>query len=198
LFYISVMTEITENNESPALPFTLPPALAQFVLQWGDLGSQWGVNRSVAQIHALLYVAPAPVTAEDIAAQLSLARSNVSASVKELLAWKLIRRVPIAGDRRDHYEAETDVWEIVTRIAQGRKEREIDPAHAALSACVTAAQNDVQVNPVSLQRLQAMLDFLDQINRWYAQMIMVPKSSLAMLLKMGAGITRLLGLGRKD
>lgn len=185
------MTEITVNTES------LPPAVARFVLQWGDLGSQWGVNRSVAQIHALLYLADAPVTAEDIAGQLGLARSNVSNSIKELLGWKLIRRVPLMNDRRDHYEAETDLWEIAMRIAQGRKAREIDPAYAALQACIADAEADPRLNPVALQRLLAMLAFMETITRWYDQMTGLPKSTIATLMKMGVGITKLLTLGRK-
>src|SRR3954463_16595525 len=118
------MTEITAESR-------LAPAVEHFVLHWGDMGGQWGVNRSVAQIHALLYVSERPLTAEDIADTLGMARSNVSNSMRELLAWKLIRRVPVLGDRRDHYEAETDLWQMVSRIAQGRKEREIDPAVVA-------------------------------------------------------------------
>src|SRR5215831_17585619 len=116
------MTEMTVNTKR------LPAAAQEFVLRWGDLGDQWGVNRSVSQIHALLYLSDRPLTAEEIAETLGMARSNVSTSLKELLTWNLIRRVPIMSDRRDHFEAETDVWEVVTRIAAGRKEREIDPA----------------------------------------------------------------------
>ncbi len=126
------MTEITDKKK-------LPPAVERFILHWGDMGDQWGVNRSVSQIHGLLYLAEPPMTAEDIADTLGMARSNVSNSIKELLAWNLIRRVPILGDRRDHFEAETDIWEVAQRIAAGRKEREIDPAMAALRACVADA-----------------------------------------------------------
>ena len=106
------------------------------------MGGKWGVNRSVAQIHALLYVSERPLTAEDIAERLGLARSNVSNSIKELQAWNLIRRVPIKGDRREHFEAEADPWEIFARIAAGRKEREIDPAIAALRTCRAEAESD--------------------------------------------------------
>jgi DNA-binding transcriptional regulator GbsR (MarR family) len=127
------MTEITDT------PKTLAPAVERFILHWGDMGNQWGVNRSVAQIHALLYLSARSLTAEEIAETLGLARSNVSNSIKELLGWKLIRRVPVLGDRRDHFEAETDIWEMVRRIAAGRKEREIDPAAQALRACVAEA-----------------------------------------------------------
>ena len=121
------MTEIAVESRK------LAPAVERFILHWGDMGNQWGVNRSVAQIHALLYLSERPRTAEDIADTLGMARSNVSNSLKELIGWKLIRRVPVLGDRRDHFEAETDLFEMVTRIAQGRKEREIDPAAAALA-----------------------------------------------------------------
>jgi DNA-binding transcriptional regulator GbsR (MarR family) len=108
----------------------------QFVLRWGDMGTQWGVNRSVAQIQALLFLSERPLTAEDIAAKLGMARSNVSNSLKELLAWKLIHRVPVLGDRRDHYEAEADLWQMATKVAQGRKAREIDPMVAAIGAAM--------------------------------------------------------------
>src|SRR3954454_22599989 len=114
---ISVMTEINDN----AAPLPMP--ITRFVLHWGDMGGQWGVSRSVAQIHALLYLSERPLTAEDIAETLGMARSNVSNSLKELAGWKLIRRVPLFGERRDHFEAEIDLWEMVTRIAQGRRER---------------------------------------------------------------------------
>jgi DNA-binding transcriptional regulator GbsR (MarR family) len=126
---ISVMTEITVTKP-------LPPAIERFVVHWGEMGTAWGVNRSVAQIHALLYLSDEPLTADDIAAQLAMARSNVSVSLRELLGWSLIRRVHAMGDRRDYYEAEADMFEMVRRIAQGRKAREIDPALTVLrSAC---------------------------------------------------------------
>src|SRR3989454_9981958 len=136
------MIEITEKTGK------LPDAAERFVLHWGDMGGQWGVNRSISQIHALLYLSERPLTAEEIAAVLGLARSNVSNSIRELMAWNLIRRVPVKGDRRDHFEAETDVWEIAMRIATVRKEREIDPAVDALKACVAQAQGDSKLHPV--------------------------------------------------
>src|SRR5690242_21369873 len=144
------MTEITDTRKP------LPIALERFVLHWGELGGQWGVNRSVSQIHALLFLSEKPMTAEDIADTLGLARSNVSNSIKELLAWNLIRRVPIRGDRRDHFEAEADVWEMFTRIAVGRKERELDPAIVALRACAAEAQGDATVHAVASARLKAL------------------------------------------
>jgi DNA-binding transcriptional regulator GbsR (MarR family) len=181
------MTEITITNESLPLP------VLRFVLHWGDLGGQWGVNRSVAQIHALLYLSETPLTAEAIAETLGMARSNVSTSLRELLGWKLIERVPMLGDRRDHYVAETDIWEMVTRIAAGRKAREIDPAEAALQSCMAAADGDASISPVARERLAAMLDFVSTMSRWHDQMIAVPKPALMQLIKMGSGVTRLIG-----
>ena len=125
---------MTENTEKTV---KLPAAVERFVLHWGDMGSQWGVNRSVAQIHALLYLSGRPLTADEIALTLGLARSNVSNSIRELIAWNLIRRVPMKGDRREHFEAETDLWEIAMRIAAVRKERELDPAVDTLKSCVS-------------------------------------------------------------
>ena len=192
LDFLSEMTDIsvmTENNEKSE---TLPLTVTRFILHWGDLGGQWGVNRSVAQIHALLFLSEQPRTAEDIAAVLSLARSNVSNSIKELLAWKLIHRVPILGDRRDHYAAETDIWEIVTRIAAGRKQCEIDPAEAALRSCVETASADAAVSTAAKARLEAMLEFVGTMSRWHDQMLSVPKPALMKLIRMGAGVTKLI------
>jgi DNA-binding transcriptional regulator GbsR (MarR family) len=189
---ISVMTEISAEIS------TLPPALERFVLHWGDMGSQWGVNRSVAQIQALLYLSEGPLTAEQIAETLAMARSNVSNSLKELLGWRLIRRVPVMGDRRDHYEAETDLWEMVMRIAQGRKEREIDPAAAALRACLAEARGDARISPVAMKRLTEMGRFVETVDRWYDQMISVPAPKIMALMRMGAKVANFLSFGRKD
>ena len=186
------MTEIVDESR------TLAPTVERFILHWGDMGGQWGVNRSVAQIQALLYLSEAPLTAEQIADTLSLARSNVSNSLKELLAWKLIRRVPVMGDRRDHYEAETDLWEMVTRIAQGRKERELDPAAAALRACLAQAKGDARVSDVARARLSEMGRFMEIVNRWYDQMISVPAPKIMALMRMGAKVANFLNLGRRD
>jgi DNA-binding transcriptional regulator GbsR (MarR family) len=169
----------------------------RFVLQWGDMGGQWGVNRSVAQIHALLYLSERPLTAEEIADTLGMARSNVSTSLKELIGWKLIRRAPVFGDRRDHFEAETDLWQIVTRIAQGRKEREIDPAAAALRACLAEAEGDARVSKVARARLAEMEAFVATISRWYDQMLDVPAPKLMALIRMGSKVASLVGFGRR-
>lgn len=180
------MTEIIEHE------LKLSPAATEFILHWGNLGSQWGVNRSVAQIHALLFVSDRALHAEEIADLLGLARSNVSNSIKELLGWRLIERVPLLGDRRDHFTAEKGIWEMVTRIAAGRKAREVDPAEAALKACVARAATDPDLSADAKARLGEMLDFVTVMSRWHDEMLQVPKPALMRLIKLGAGVTKLI------
>lgn len=179
------MTEISAESK------ILPPAVQEFVLRWGDLGGQWGVNRSVAQIHALLYLSDRPVTAEHIADQLGLARSNVSNSIKELIGWKLVRRVPVLGDRRDHFEAETDLWLMATRIAQGRKAREVDPMVEAIHAAMAKA-DDPAIGPVVKKRLGEMDAFVGTVERWYDDMLKIPPNQLMALIRMGTKVVGLL------
>lgn len=190
------MTEITKQTDPTEAPPRLHPAIERFVLHWGEMGGQWGVNRSVSQIHALLYVSDRPLTAEEIAATLGIARSNVSTSIKELLSWDLIRRVPVRGDRREHFEAEADIWELVARIAAGRKAREIDPALAVLRTCMAEIENGGDINPVAAKRLKDMLSFTETIDTWYAQMLHVPKANLAALLRLGAKIIKFVPTGK--
>ncbi len=179
---------------------TQSAAMERFILHWGDLGPNWGVNRSVAQVHALLFVADAPMNAADIADALSMARSNVHNSLKELLGWALIRKAPMAGDRRDHFIAEGDVWEMATRIAEIRKAREIDPAAAILKSCLADARNDPKANPKAVERLDALLDLIDVSNSWFDQMRRVPRARLLPLLRLGSKAVDLLSpfLSRKN
>ena len=183
--FISVMTEITEN------PVRLPQSIERFVVAWGEMGEVWGVNRSVSQIHALLYASERPLPAEEIAELLRLARSNVSNSLKELLGWSLIRRVSVLGDRRDFYEVEADIFEMVRRIAEGRKKREIDPAIAALRHCVEAAEGDGRVSAEAQRRFRAMLAVTEGAARNLDEVLALPTPVLQKLLKMGGVVARL-------
>lgn len=185
------MTEIADDIDS------LPAPIRRFVLQWGDMGGQWGVNRSVAQIHALLYISEQPLNAEQISATLGIARSNVSNSLKELQSWRLVERVPLAGDRRDHFTAEGDVWEIAMRIAAIRKQREFDPAIATLTRCLEEADQGAAISGEQRARLERMLDFTRTMDRWYAQMLRVPTPVLQKIVRMGDRVVGLLGFGQK-
>lgn len=187
LSQISVMTEITARTDF------LPGPVERFVVHWGEMGSNWGVNRSVAQIHALLYLSEQPLSAEEIAERLGMARSNVSTSLRELLSWNLIRRVHAMGDRRDFYEAEADVFEMVRRIALARKAREIDPAIAVLRTCLSEAKSDASVAAGVRKRLSAMLDFTETVDRSFAEIMRLPAPTLMSLIRMGGTIARFVG-----
>lgn len=184
------MTEITDIRKKP-------DPIEAFILQWGDLGATWGVNRSVSQIHALLYLAELPMTAEDIAQELGLARSNVSNSLKELLSWRLISKAPQRADRRDHFVAETDMWKVADLIATGRKAREIDPALAVLRDCALAAKADPAISKLRRKRLEDMLEFTQSVDSWANQMLELPSATRARLLRLGAKIARFLPKGRE-
>jgi DNA-binding transcriptional regulator GbsR (MarR family) len=181
---------MTEINVQTA---ALEGPIERFVLHWGEMGTSWGVNRSVAQIHALLYLSETPLTAEDIAERLAMARSNVSTSLRELLSWNLIRRVHAMGDRRDFYEAEADMFEMVRRIAMGRKSREIDPALAVLRNCVAEAKSDTAVPASVRKRLTAMLEFTETVDRSFGEIMRLPAPTLMGLIRMGGAIARFAG-----
>ena len=190
---ISVMTEMTVNRQP------LPPALERFIVHWGEMGETWGVNRSVAQIHALLFVSDTPLAAEDIAGRLGIARSNVSNSLRELVSWTLVKRVQVLGDRRDYYEAEADMFEMVRRIALGRKAREIDPAIAVLKACVREAAGDARVPAAAAKRLAQMLAFTQSVDRGFSEIMALPAPVLGKLIRMGGTVARFVGgAGRKS
>ena len=172
---------------------TLSPPKQQFVLHWGEMGQKWGVNRSVAQIHALLYLADAPLPAEDIAETLSMARSNVSTSLKELQGWHIVRLVHVMGDRRDHFESLADVWEMFQIVLDERKRREIDPTMRVLRECLEAVGAEHPTDRQLRERLQAMLDFFETMSSWYQQIRRLPQGAVIKFVKMGAKVQQFLG-----
>ncbi|SMC53871.1 DNA-binding transcriptional regulator GbsR, MarR family [Fulvimarina manganoxydans] len=167
----------------------LTPVMEKFILHWGEMGSRWGVNRSVAQIHALLYLSDRPLPAEEIAETLAIARSNVSNSLKELQAYRLIETVHLRGDRRDHFSAETDPWQIMLRIADERKRREIDPLLTMLHECAEEAQKGGSEDQVVRQRVIDMQTFISDLSAWYGEMNRLPRSKLKILVQLGSRIS---------
>jgi DNA-binding transcriptional regulator GbsR (MarR family) len=161
---------------------TLDPMSEKFVLHWGEMGTRWGVNRTVAQIHALLYLSPEPLNAEDIASTLSIARSNVSTSLRELEGWGIVKAVHILGDRREHYQTMKDVWEMARVILAERKRREIDPTLGVLRECVAAAEKGGKGEAQKRQRLKAMLEFVEMVTSLYTQMSSLPTGAIQGLL----------------
>lgn len=183
------------NNRFSPMPTTLSPVQQKFILHWGEMGTRWGINRTVAQIHALLYIAPKPLPAEDISDTLKVARSNVSTSLKELQAWGIIRRVHVMGDSRDHYECMKDVWEMFRVVLDERKKREIDPTLTVLRECIIEAEKDKGTDEYTEQRLHELADFFETTNAWYAQVRTWPAAAVVKFIKLGDKVRKLLGLG---
>ncbi len=171
----------------------LTPTTEKFIVHWGEMGSQWGVSRSVAQIQALLYLSERPLHAEQISVILDLARSNVSTSLKELLNWRLIVRTQILGDRRDHFEAIKDNWEIVMRISEGRKKREFDPTLHMLRLVANNTRYDHEVTPEQRAQIDELVGFMETMTRWYDDIRTVPKEKLLRLMKLGAKVAKFIG-----
>jgi DNA-binding transcriptional regulator GbsR (MarR family) len=168
----------------------LPPVEQKFVLHWGEMGTRWGINRTVAQIHALLYISPKPLHAEEIAETLGVARSNVSTSLKELQGWGIVKLVHVLDDKRDHFESLKDVWEMFRTVLDERKRREIDPTVALLRECASQAKTGSHTE----ERVRALLDFFETTTGWYAQIRQWPTSAITKMLKLGDKTRKLLGL----
>ncbi len=173
----------------------LTKAAREFILHWGEMGSRWGVNRTVAQVHALLYLSPEPLTAEDIAEALSVARSNVSSSLRELQNWQLVQATHQMGDRRDFFSTSQDVWQLFLTVVEQRVEREIEPTIAALDRLAIEAR--VEKQPEVTARIAAMHGFLQELHGWYQQMAKLPPNTLRSLVNLGAGVTKWLPSQRK-
>jgi DNA-binding transcriptional regulator GbsR (MarR family) len=167
----------------------LKPVTERFILHWGEMGSRWGVNRTVAQVHALLFLAGRPLDAEEIAETLSVARSNVSNSIKELQAWRLVRVVHLMGDRRDYFETSADVWTLFKLIVEGRRQREIDPTLGVLRECL--ASPDMAAESLgSRQRINETLAFMEVLMTWMDEMLRMQPETLMKTLGVGAKISK--------
>jgi len=175
------------------MPLIDHPDVKAFILHWGEMGTQWGVNRSVSQIHGLLYLSDRPLAADEIVDQLGLARSNVSTALKELQGYGIVRRVHVEGDRRDHFHAETDLWDMLMRIAAERKRREIDPTIAFLAELAEKLAKDKSAPAHVRERITRMHDFISNLGNWYDQVRKLPKATLVTLMKLGGRIARFVG-----
>lgn len=171
----------------------LTPVMEKYILHWGEMGGRWGVNRTVAQIHALLYLSVDPLTADDIVDTLGVARSNVSTSLKELQTWGLVKVVPVMGDRRDHFTSLGDIWDIFETIIEERKKREIDPTLSMLRECMIESKTDKKTPAEVKKRIHNTLEFMEMLTGWYEQMNKVSRPVRVQILKLGARVQNLLG-----
>jgi DNA-binding transcriptional regulator GbsR (MarR family) len=159
------------------------------------MGTRWGINRTVAQIHALLYISPQPLHAEEIVETLQVARSNVSTGLKELQGWGIVKMVHVMGDKRDHFESMKDVWEMFRAVLDERKKREIDPTLAMLRECIAEADQAKEKDVYTRERLLALRDFFELTTAWYSQIRLWPASMAAKFVKLGDKALKLMKLG---
>ena len=168
---------------------TRQPAVEKYVLHWGEMGTRWGTNRTVAQIQALLYLSPRPLRADEIVDFLSVARSNVSTSVRELQSYGIVKMTHMLGDRRDYFESLSDVWELFRVIIEQRKQRELNPTLSMLRICAVEVAAETDTDDVTKQRIGNMLKFVETTNNWYEQIQEIPTPTLQKVMKLGARIT---------
>jgi DNA-binding transcriptional regulator GbsR (MarR family) len=169
----------------------ISPAIEKYILHWGEMGTRWGTNRTVAQIQALLYLSPKPLRADQIVDLLSVARSNVSTSIRELQSYGLVRMIHLLGDRRDYFESIDDVWELFRVIIEQRKQRELNPTLTMLRQCASEVEQESQTDDITKERIRNMLEFIDSTNTWYEKIRSIPTSTLQKLMKLGTTITKL-------
>ena len=169
----------------------ISPAIEKYILHWGEMGTRWGTNRTVAQIQALLYLSPKPLRADQIVNLLSVARSNVSTSIRELQSYGLVRMIHLLGDRRDYFESIDDVWELFRVIIEQRKQRELNPTLTMLRQCVSEVEQESQTDEITKERIRNMLEFIDSTNTWYEKIRSISTSTLQKLMKLGTTITKL-------
>ncbi|MFB3125387.1 MAG: GbsR/MarR family transcriptional regulator [Woeseiaceae bacterium] len=171
----------------------LSPAVQKYVLHWGEMGTRWGTNRTVAQIQALLYLSPKPLHADEIVDLLSVARSNVSTSIRELQSYGLVKMTHILGDRRDYFESlGDDVWELFRVIIAQRKQRELNPTLSMLQKCAMEVEKEKQTDKVTKERISNMLNFFETISDWYEQIQEIPTPTLQKIMKLGRRITKVI------
>jgi DNA-binding transcriptional regulator GbsR (MarR family) len=173
----------------------LTAAARKFVLHWGEMGQAWGINRTMAQVHALLFVASEPLDAEEISRLLDVSRSNVSTSIRELITWGVVKRVHIIGDRRDRFEALKDVMDTFRVIMAERKRREMDPTIALLEHCVKEAEGADEKDAYTREQLAKMLEFTRMVTVWYSQIDRLSTKSLERLFRAGTVVAKMFGGG---
>jgi len=175
----------------------LTPVMQKFILHWGEMGARWGINRTVGQIHALLYLSPRPLNAEEIAETLGVARSNVSTSIKELQNWGIVRVAHVMGDRRDHFESMKDVWEMFRVILDERKKRETDPTLQLLRELnAEAKEKDAAggAEPHVRERLAEILGFFELMTDWYEKTRKMSTPAVIRFCKLGDKVAKMFGI----
>ncbi|MTI09408.1 GbsR/MarR family transcriptional regulator [Curvivirga aplysinae] len=168
----------------------LPPVIQTFVLHFGEMGSRWGINRTVGQIYALLYLSEQPLNADQIVDALGFSRSNVAMGLKELASMNLVMLKHIPADRKDYYGTHDDIWDIVRNLVEERRRREIEPTLTMLRSVIMEKPSSEQEKHAQ-EKMQEMHDLIEMLTDWYEEMNKVDTERLVNLLKMGAKIYNL-------
>ncbi|CAB3682754.1 ArsR family transcriptional regulator [Achromobacter marplatensis] len=174
----------------------LTPQNERFVLHFGEMGSRWGVNRTVGQIYALLFLHPEPLNADDIAETLGFSRSNVSLGLKELQSWRLVKLIHQVGDRRDYFETPKDVWEIFRILMEEKRKREINPTLTLLRDTLLetpSGPNDAYAQ----QRMTEMLELIELSSGWFDEVQRLPPETVQKLMRLGSQVQKVLGFAGK-
>lgn len=174
----------------------LPPVIETFVLHFGEMGGRWGINRTVGQIYALLFLSDRPLNAEEITDLLGVSRSNVSMGIKELEAWRLVRKRHLPSDRRDYFEAPDDIWQIVRTLAEERRKREVDPTLSMLRDVLMETPSSAEERHAQV-KMREMHDLIEVLVGWADDVQRLDNHSLMQLLSLGAGVSKLLDIKSK-
>ena len=171
----------------------LPPLARQFVAHFGEMGSRWGINRTVGQIYALIFISQRALNADEIAEALEFSRSNVSMGLKELQSWRLVRLKHLPGDRREYFEAPQDVWEIFRMLAEERRRREIEPTLSMLRNALLEEPRD-EADRHAQERMRQMHDLIDRLMTWFDDVQKLAPETAMQLMGMGSTVTKVLEL----
>ena len=180
------------NEQNKTEQNALSPVAQKFILHWGEMGTRWGINRTVAQVHALLFLSPKPVPADEISTTLAVARSNVSTSLRELQGWGIVRIAHVLGDRRDHFESLKDVWRMFQIIVEERKRREVDPTIAMLKGCEAELAQTNPADSYTAERIAEMTGFFETTTALYRELHRLPAGAVRQAFKLKSRWKKLL------
>jgi DNA-binding transcriptional regulator GbsR (MarR family) len=174
----------------------MTPLVHSFVAHFGEMGSRWGISRTVGQIYALIYVSAQPLNADEIAESLEFSRSNVSMGLKELQAWRLVSLKHLAGDRREYFQAPGDAWEVFRILAEERRRREIEPTLSSLRAALMERPTN-EADRFAQERMRGMHELIEMLTQWFDEVQRMDQDTLAKLMRMGTQVQKVLSFTGK-
>nr|WP_315219009.1 GbsR/MarR family transcriptional regulator [uncultured Duganella sp.] len=181
-------------SPTPVEVAPLTPLAQRFIMHFGEMGSRWGINRTVGQIYALLYVSAKPLNADEIAESLSFSRSNVSMGLKELQSWRLVKLLHKPNDRREYFEPPKDIWDIFKALLEERRRREIEPTLSMLRDALLETPSN-EADRAAQERMREMYNLIELSSSWFDDVQRLSPETLASLMKMGSKVKKLIDVG---